>query len=192
MNICTNAPINFRAKYVNSVPVDKFDFDVWNYKPHKVSFLEYDYSNEKDFKSLYEAVRGWHGQHYAGCIVDNASLIVAGLLPKSKNKIYILTEQKGEFDNLNSRKIMGLAQMELNKDKPDELKFLQVRPNLIESFDIRKFKNIGKGIIDSLKSLYNKNGIFVNSSRMATGFYEKQGFERVVGTKFNYIWKKRV
>lgn len=190
MKVSLNTTINFRANYVNSVLVDKFDADTWNYEPCKVSFVEYDSANQKDFKALYDAVKVWHGQNFAGCILDNAALMITDALPKNENKIYILTEQMDEFENLNPKKIMGLAQMALKKDKPDELRFLQVRPNLIDRFDIRKFKNVGKGIIDSLKFLYSQKGIFVMSSRFSTGFYLKQGFEKIVSSKYNYIWKK--
>ena len=68
----------------------------------------------------------------------------------------------------------------------NELKFLQVHPRLKHGVSQKSYKNIGTGIINSLKDLY-KDSIELESFFQTTEFYEKQGFKPL--GELRYRWE---
>ena len=117
-------------------------------------------------------------------VVDDLSI---GAADSERYQVYALTSQNRDFDKLCSDDILGLAEVE-NGEKAVELDYLQVNPQFIFGSQCPLFREVGTGIVDSLKSLYNKV-IELTSAYSATEFYEKNGFEIFDINKLRYRWK---
>ena len=100
----------------------------------------------------------------------------------------MLTTQNKDFENLDKKQILGLVQMQSDSISPDEIRYLQVKPDLKYGNNKRAYKNIGSQIISSLKAIYNKK-ITLISSFSAANFYEKQGFEITDLALLEFEWE---
>ena len=190
MKINSFSGLNFGAKYIEQVDVKKYNPKSTLYDSASLSFVEFDPINKRDTEAIANAVKTWKGQDYAGMIAQNANLVSNGFLSPEVNHIYLMTSQTHDFDNLDSKKILGLAQMQTGVDEEDNLRYFQVRPDLKHGIKNRRYKNIGSGMLDSLKKIYNK-AITLIASYSAANFYELQGFEIRNTDLFEYIWRSR-
>ena len=189
MNITPNQNINFGAKLIKLSPVKKLADLKGEYMPAKLSFVEFEPGNKKDLQAISNAVKSWNGEMFASDIYTSAKLIRNRKLDPESHKIYVLTSQKNNFDNLNADEIVGLADFETNKPDEGHLNFLQVDPDLITSYVPPRFRYVGTGMLEALKSLYKKT-ITLKSVYSATAFYEKNGFKLIDFESLLYKWSK--
>lgn len=184
---------NFRAKFVGSTQVKKLNTLKNEYEKCAVSFLEFDPTNKKDLKAMEDISRYWCDSQFAWDISQSADAVTYGNLDRNTNKVYILTRQKNDFDNLRYDDVLGLADVETkqNKEGKDYLNLhrLQTNPDFIDK-ERPMFKYIGTGILNILKG-FNKI-IELNSVSSAIDFYEKNGFVDL-GTQFlRFRWTPEV
>ena len=187
MNINTINQTNFGANFINNVNIKRLDFKTHKYCSLKSSFIQFDPQNKNDFNALKEAVKDWKGDNYASTIVDYANKIITKSLSDKIHRIYMLTTQNKGFENLDKKQILGLVQMQSDTINPDEIRYLQVKPDIKYGNNKRAYKNIGSKIISSLKAIYNKK-ITLISSYSAANFYEKQGFKITDLALLEYEW----
>lgn len=187
MNINNYNQTNFGANFINKVNIKRLDSKTNMYKSCQASFVQFDPQNKNDLNAISKAVKTWQGDNFAGTIVNNAIRIVNGMTSSKVNHIYLLTTQKDKFDKLNREEILGLAQMRSNKKDPDELWYLQVKPDTKYGAEGRTFKSVGSGILNSLKAIYNKK-ITLFASYFAANFYETQGFDVREPKLLEYEW----
>ena len=164
MNINFNN-INFGAKYVSTTQIKQYDYIKQNYSPVPASFVEIDPSNQSDREALHDLLKDWKGSDFTCSIVDSIDYE-----SEDTNKVYALTRQSKDFNNLRSSEIVGLADMDITKGKTPELMYLQVDPILLQKMEPPVYKSVGTGIINSLKRVYNK-AIQLVSLYSATEFY---------------------
>lgn len=182
MNINFNN-LNFGAKYINSTLIKKYDSNKQSYSPVQAAFVEIESSNLSDRDALHELRKDWKDcDYYIAPIVDSIDYEF------EDNKVYALTSQRHNFDKLRSDEIMGLANMDVSKGKIPELSYLQVDPSLLNKMEPPIYKNVGTGILNSLKQIYNK-AIQLVSAYSATEFYVKNGFDIIDKKKLRYIWR---
>lgn len=181
--------LNFKAKFIQKTSVLKRDQNNKNYNPTLVSFVEYNPNSRQDLEAMYEAVKGWAGKHFAGEIILNACSLMLEELSRKNNHVYIITSQEDNFDKLNKKQILGLAQVENLEGNCDELKYIEVNPEVKRSNDGRIYKHVGMGMINALKNI-SQGQIKLISSYFAANFYESQGFRITNCGCLEYIWKK--
>ena len=161
--------ISFKANFIHNQNIIK------NNKKSSVSFVQIDTNNSKDIQAIKELDFLWGRKTYAGDIYQN-------ILDNKRNnnfnnqKYYILTNQKNNFDIIDSEKILGITEIQTNQYF-NKINFLQVAPN--EKFDnpYRKYKHIGKGIINSIKEIFSDKTIILYSNQNSIPFYKKMGFK---------------
>ena len=175
--------LNFGAKYINTTQIKKYDYFEQKYFPMQVSFVEMEPANKSDREALYDLLAEWKECEFVAPIVDSFEY-----LSNEDNKVYALTLQGRDFDKLKSSEIVGLANMDITKGNIPELSFLQVDPDLLHKKESPVYKNVGTGIINSLKQIYNK-AIQLVSMYSVTEFYVKNGFEIVDKKQLRYIWR---
>ncbi len=181
--------VNFGAKFLTNTEISKYNPKKKTYQPLNVSLVEIEPASNDDLRTLVNVAKGWGKNHtYATDIASTASGIAGDFLPAENFKIYALTRQDENYEKLNEHKILGLAQIELEKHQPAELAYLQVNPETAYASDTRQYKQIGTGFINVLKKIYNK-AITLSSVYSATNFYEKNGFELIDPNKLRYIWR---
>ena len=182
-------PINFKANYIKSVDIQKYDGE--NYKPHKAAFVAL---NHNDKVVVDKIANTW-----------NVALIygMQNSFDQPKEQLYAVTLQKKDFQILDSSKVLGMVCFnECGEYNVGEIEYLQVRPdNISESYgkniktriltrikkmfvkDIkpkqkRPYRHIGKSIVESIKELYSGQPIILVSLDEAVGFYKRMGFNK--------------
>ena len=168
-------PINFKANFLKTV-----------YIPHttnkgisekEVSIVELDKNDKKDIDALTEIAWKWEdcASGYAFEISNDARKYKP--YPDVYKEHYLaLTTQKSDYANLEPDKVLGLALFEEKDAVYDELAWLQANPMTNHECKKRKYNNIGKSLVDYIKTLTYKP-IVVSSDDKAIEFYEKQGFK---------------
>ena len=98
-NMITNNynSINFGARFINNVKLQKYNDETNSYDNVKASFVEFDPKNDKDLKAVQKVSTDWHGQLIAKNISDYAELKAENNWQAQNKKIYILTAQKNGF-----------------------------------------------------------------------------------------------
>lgn len=166
--------ISFKGKFISSIYINKFrSFE----PPVKVSAVEINPLNSRDIKALKDIHSSW-GSHITEKIYKEAEQINQALMPSKDEKFFVLTKQKENFANLNSRDI--LAEAKIIRDLPDNnsiyLDYLQVQPSNMFDSTIKEFEGIGSKMLDFLKSRYKKKEIHLYSLGSSIDFYLKNGF----------------
>lgn len=179
--------IHFGAKFINNVPIKKYEPSCNCYMYEPAAFVEFDPKNANDLKAIDSAVVDWRGQFFAEDILKKAILMNQSSLV-GDSKIYMLTTQEKNFDKLDGLKILGLAEMEQKPNQPSELVHIQSKPDTTYGSSNRKYKLVGESILNSLKKIYSKS-IELTSAYWATNFYEHNGFEMIDPMYFRYRWK---
>ncbi len=169
-----NPQINFGAKFKNPVEILRKDAQ-GAFKPHKVSFVEIEPSNENDIKALGRASYYWaENEHYASNIYTDALGLRNDKSWQDRVKIFVVTEQKDHFEKLDDEKILGLTEIVKQKPKEFHISYIQVDPRNVYSLE-PLFKKVGTKILDSIKAFSDR--ITLNpDSRGAEKFYEKNDF----------------
>ena len=170
--------INFTANFVKNTQVLKKSKD-GNYNQERVSIVELDKDDLKDLNSLYETSVLWNqqGAKYASDIFHEAAKGYE-YDDIEKEHFFAVTEQKDDYKDLDPNKILGLMLFSESKYNENEINWFQVRPdtNSVNSRN-RKYKQVGKSLVDLLKEDYLNKPIYVKSSSEAVKFYTSQGFK---------------
>lgn len=182
--------VNFGAKFIKKDYIKKFDASSNAYKPLRTNFVELDGKSQSDIFAVGDISEDWKDAKYASSIARIMQCLFSGFLDKNERKIYALTTQKKHFNKLQSDKILGITEIDLSKGEGVYLDYLQVNPKFMHSKTKpdRKFKDVGRCIINSIKDLY-KREITLCSDYRAANFYEKNGFEMIDPENFCYQWK---
>lgn len=188
-NMITNNynSINFGARFINNVKLQKYNDETNSYDNVKASFVEFDPKNDKDLKAVQKVGTGWYGQFIAKNISDYAELKAENNWQAQNKKIYILTAQKNGFRDLKSDKILGLTMTSHSSCTGDEIDLLQTKPDCKHIERNRPYKGIGKNILKSLQKIYNKT-FELTSTVEGANFYEAMGLELIDKACLRYKW----
>lgn len=182
-----NNSITFGARLVSTDNIKQFDWIRKSYHPQKVSIVELDPTDYTDLQAVKKVAENWHDAQYAASISGIVHSIFAHFIDKKEHAIYAITTQNKNHGKLNNKKILALAEVNTSKDDRINLDYLQVNPNFMYLAKNKKFKGIGKCMLDFLKNTYNKI-ITLRSDYKAIPFYEKNGFTILEPGKLEYFW----
>lgn len=186
MKVCAVNNISFRAKLINKSDLGKLIEGCYPscYERQSASFVEIDSSNTDDIKALSEVAKYWMYGKFTSNIYHAACALRNGSNYYKNHKIYALTTQRSNYNNLNSDKILGLVHVSPNDDNYTFIEHFEVNPQYIYASE-QEYKGIGTAMLDSLKQVYNKLSCCPLSSKYVINFYEKNGFIKKP-EKFNY------
>ena len=180
--------ISFGARLVKSTQVQKLSPKNKSYIPKNVAVVEIDPYNSSDISALSDAARSWVYEKYASNIVYTANSLFSKDLDEKYHKVLAVTEQLENLKFLDSKKILGMADIKIKDPKSIELNYIQVDPEI--SYYIgnqSSYKKIGTKILDVLKSMYDRIELTVAKGSVKN-FYLKNGFKCL--DKGKYVWQK--
>ena len=191
MNITISNNQTFGAKLINTARVVKLTPPTNKYSNRWISFVQIFPEHEPDFEALGDAVKHWENDkfaknaYYAACEIRNKNSYYA------THKIYALTSQAGNYESLDSDKILGIAHVVPFSKDHMFLEHLQVKPSYIYSSN-PEYKGIGTAIIKSLKNLCNKISLTSSNKESVKNFYKKNGFNEIVPEVNAFTWTKDI
>jgi hypothetical protein len=167
--------INFKARFLNNATVSKLNPVTGKYEKQIVSLLKVNKNSYSDLSALFQTNKLWSDSlNYLGAIMLSFYSKDAG-----DRKVYILTEQNDNFRTLIPEKILGIE--ELRKDgNLYRLDYIQTNPNTKYKARNRKYKDIGKCLLNYVINKFGKNNeICLNAVSKSVKFYKKLGFKVV-------------
>ena len=191
MNITISNNQTFGAKLINTASVVKLTPPTNKYTKRWIGFVQIFPENQQDFEALGNIAKHWdkdkfaRNAYHAACEIRNQNSYYAA------HKIYALTSQAGNYEDLDPDKILGVAHVvPFSKDHMC-LKHLQVKPSYIYSSN-PEYKGIGTAIIKSLKILCNKISLTSSSEKSVKNFYKKNGFKEIMPDVNGFTWTKDI
>ena len=166
--------ITFGAKFISSANIQKLGHDK-KYREINTSFVKLSHESKKDCNVLCE-LAGWDSYDtFSKTINDNFQN-----LSIQKNilgyEFFALTTQESNFENLDPNNILGLLQTS-ERLKDNYIEYLQTNPEYMLGAATRKFKGIGKTMMNAYMKMLGKNKtIHLDSTPNAADFYKRIGF----------------
>lgn len=179
--------INFKASYINSTTIKRINQPQTTDKV--VSFVELSPQSMSDVKAIRTLSYCWDdNKSFAGDLYNN--LRDCRLYSDdSGQKFYAITQQRNNFEKLDSDEILAVAQIH---DRDDiHLDLLQVDPANNNDVYLREFCYVGTAMLNCLKKLFPDKDITLKSVNSAIEFYLKNGFNRI-GDSSHFIFKHKV
>lgn len=177
----------FKAQFINPIKIGKLADN--KYIDESISFIKLDPFNHNDITALKDCSQYWVNGGFA----LNIYYALCAIKEKSKfyidHNVYGLTSQKSDFDNLNSRNILGLVHTSPYLDSPLFIEHIQTNP---EFLGIKKpeYKGIGTAILNSLKKISDQISCFPASGKSVKDFYKKNGFKKQPNSSNFYTWER--
>lgn len=165
ININYQTP-NFEAKHIAKTNVLRNLTGMQKSVPMEAHLVELDLLSPTDLKTIQNIKEKWVGAEFVQ--------IICSPYYSPDRKLYALTKQKEEFENLNPNDVLGAADINL-KGKRANLKFLQADPNIINEKS-RSIKDIGRSMMLVLSEYLGKQGfdeLGMFANRFVTPFYER-------------------
>ena len=173
--------ISFKAHYINNINIKKLAQNK-EYKDSPVSFIELDINSASDLNALAKLKEIWGKEAKFATKICNAFEDYHYKARRDKTqRFYALTNQQGNYQNIDSNKILGITSIYKDNDNGDyfEIINLQTNPKYRHGLENREIKHVGEAIIQSLKEIFNKDLIFLYSSEAGKPLYKKMGFETI-------------
>ncbi len=154
-----NTDINFTARHIATKKIFIAN------APKNVTIIEL--TNSKADKNVIKYIKkNWKKAQF--------SQILDEKYKNNNNKIYLITKQKSHFNNINPKKVLGFADVELKRQNAN-LRFLQVIPKAINT-GLGKVKKVGQSLIEGIVSHFKKIGVKTMdlfAERRVKPFYKK-------------------
>lgn len=182
--------INFTANLIDrpTIKQRKYGF-LW--KPIDVSIVELDSTKLSDVNALGKTSKNWDkkGAIYVKHILFNIIPYLKAGIADIKDHYYALTTQQDNFEKLEPENILGLMLFREKNDCKNEICYLEVNPSTTKNKNIfRKYKDVGKTLVEFVKSQFSQKKIEVWSDLDAIDFYKKRGFRRRSRNICNLCW----
>lgn len=174
--------ISFGANLIQTTKIKQY---VSNqvFRDKNVSLVELDTLSSSDMKTMQKINKSWDNGR---TLVDDMVYIfqyeqdkARALMPATDDlivKTIALTRQKQNFHKLNSEDILGVEQIEYDKDNVF-LDYLQVDPDTNYFSENPVFKRVGTELVEFLKKVFQNKKIILKPLPDAVPFYEKAGFK---------------
>lgn len=186
-----NSNISFGANFNNYAKILKKDKISGKYLPENVSFVTVDSRNISDLNALKEVYNAWGRDVLTEGILNAAVAKSCGDRYFLRNKIFALTSQMEDFENLNPSKILGVADIRVLGSKGNIfLELLKVNPFLKgeQNPDIKK---IGTAILDSLKEKFSRILLVSLDKPEVKDFYRRNAFKEFPDTLGHFVWSRK-
>ena len=179
-----NNIISFGAQFVQKLPIKKYSYENKIYTKDYANLVELNAGDSKDLQAIENIAIDFGGDSYANNIYNSSK----SSRNNNKSRLFALTKQTDNFENLNAYDVYGIAKISKIKNAEIELEYLQVHPRYI--YTKRPFvKGVGSSILDYLKLVNNKICLYYTPS--AYMFYKKNGFKKLSPDGNIMLWEKR-
>ena len=169
--------INFTGNLIHYTDVLKRNHGN-NYSKQKVAFVELDMSSSYDKKFINNITDSWrYYTDYVDVMNVNFDYYYDNPEAPKPPRIFALTRQTDNFDNLDYTKALGLVQTSDGLNNNIDIELLQTNPEYINFDRNTDIKYIGTTILDSLKEYFNGKKLTLYSVMEAIPFYQKNKFK---------------
>jgi len=193
--------ISFQANYINSASI-KYLSQSNEYQDMNTSLVELELGSHSDKQALKKISKSW-GKEYRNLKKQGYEISGEGYFaddiynryknsrknPNDKN-YYAITLQSDKFEKLNPDEVLGIAEIKKNAFGEYLLEALQVKPEHTAFIKGSKYKNIGRGFLDSLLETLNFKEFRVIPTLDTMLFYDKYGLDYSPETMTFYTTKK--
>lgn len=185
--------ISFGAKFIDNVNIER---KVRGDKRinHEVALVELDGHSYNDLKSVEDIVFDWGGfSSFTFDICDNMHTIYENP-PHINNSwyFYALTNQKGNYDKLDPKAILSIAQVTNTFNDRIKLNYFETNMKYAHDAKKSKFARIGTALMDGIKSLHSGQSIYAKVVDEAKPFYLKNGFEDLCDGFSTFVFKRKL
>ena len=187
MDISSNYSPNFGAKFIKNASLLKQIENCKSYREEIVSCIKIDTQNESDIKALENIANYWIDSHFATDIYYAAKEIQNGNKYYNNNKIFAITKQKENFENLNPDNILGLVHVSPAGDNSLFIERIEADPDIIFKQN-REYKGIGTALLNHLKTITNKITCNPSNTKTVKKFYYKNGFVEYPSNPNTFTW----
>lgn len=185
MRITGDSQLNFGAyKFKFQPEILKLDKVTGEYSPVRINFIELNLSNPKDMDVLKELSNKWDNSPIVNNIYYNAQCAIKKRF--NHKRFYAISEQTEDIEsNPNSEMILSLAEMAaVMRKKWGYLNNIQAKSKFEP---VGKYKKVGEGLLDGLKSEYNYIETYPLPTEKVLEFYQRNGFSKTEDEVF-YKW----
>ena len=184
--------ISFGAKPLNKLYIKKYDKSLKAFVDCPARFVKIE-STKSDLTAVNAVAKKWKKAKYIQRIatashwMNNSNSV--------EIDVYALTLQDKDFEKLKPKQIIGMVEMRNNpKNIKDRiLQHIQVKPSAININNRnKKYKQVGCGIINSLKKIYKNMSLYSENSPNIKKFYEYNGFIEDYKGDNHYSWSSNI
>lgn len=169
--------ITFKANLISTTTVKRIIDNKQNLKDVEVNFVQLNPLSAEDVSALRETCSDWGDTAYFANRINTNFQNYRFDKNSNNMQFFAITEQSQNFDSLNPKKILGLAQTSKLKSDAIFLDELQVSPEHNHNASNALFKKIGTSIVNSINKLWGDKDIFVCPATLSSEiFYIKAGF----------------
>ncbi len=167
--------ISFKAQFIKPVYIKRV-IDKDNSKC-LASFVELNQANINDVKALELLNKEWGDKaKYLKNIYHSICNNFKTKTESPDSKIYAITTQISDLENLNPNVIEGVVEVIPAPNKDLFISYIQVNPKNTYKSEDRVYSKVGTEIIDTLKKLFPRKKLSTISGNNSQSFYEKNNF----------------
>ena len=171
--------ISFKAQFVKPVFINRVSGQ-GNYNKCLASFVKLNPRDINDVKNVELLSKEWGNKaSYIKIISQNLFNEYKMQEDSAKNKIYALTTQITDLENLNPKDIQGVLEIMPTMFSQEDLyiSYFEINPKNIHSNPEKIYSKIGTEILDTIKRLFPKKKLLIVAGNDSQKFYEKNGFK---------------
>lgn len=177
--------ISFRARYLDEVKLRKINGA--QVQECSASLVELDLKSKADNVCIQDMIYDWGGSDsYTFHIARNMGQVYYELNDNTSPipRVFAITEQKDNFDKLNSKKILSIAETTDIKPTIVNIDFIETHRAQAYGAKDPKYKYLGTALVNCIKSVFKGKALELYSTDKALSFYLKNGFE-LMSSNFN-------
>lgn len=183
--------VTFTGNFVKPLRFKKIEQN-GNLLPHRASLVEINPNSDRDYTTIEKTYKEWDKVSYLELIQDTANFMHRYKDDSKERKIFVVTNQKRNFYDLNSKDILAEFMVFNSPTKnTTHIEAIQVKPEAQFSSPKRSYKNIGSAILESIKHMYPQRRIELFSDKNVISFYEKNGFTKNKKSPTNYFFENK-
>lgn len=179
--------VSFGARYVKSATILKKNkkLDKFN-----VALVELNPTDIKDIACISKLCFEWGGiKTLTKAIMNNMNNIYFEESTRDSDRFFVITQQKSNYENLNTEDILSVAETSCIDDKIVCIDLLETNFKESHSALNANFKHIGTSMVNNIKTLFSGKDILIETPEKNEPFYTKLGFEKIKGGINRMLYK---
>lgn len=177
---------NYDKAYVNKLMDEDFV-----YKPCQVNVAEIDFDSDLDFKALNELKTSWSEGHFIdGIFAEAKKLHNKRWYNDGTKKIFVLTTQNSDFENLAPDNVLSICQLSRIYDNEAEVRYIETNPKYLTGLSLPSYKRNGRALMEFLQFKYDSLVLSSVEDSYVHTFYRSLGFKLVDPIRGLFRWMK--
>lgn len=192
MQISFSQRLNFTAKRQDyeSAFINRLADESRSYEPYKAHVAEIDFNSSSDLKALDDLRESWADGHFIEDIfIDAKKLHNRKWRNDGTKKIFVLTAQNDNFEELEPHKVLSICELSGIYGKGAEVSYIETNPEY-RCKSSAKYKRNGKALMEFLQSQFDKLTLNAIDEDYIHNFYKSLGFKLIEPRSGLFKWVK--